>query len=118
MYSLKTILKESIPIFVLVVIISISAGLVLSFNIGLLSILPGILVIIPSFNQIVGGIASILSCRISSALHLGLIQPKLHRTKTLNRNITATYVTAIISFLLFGIIVSARQAYWFFRSLF
>ncbi len=109
MNSLKSILKESIPTLVLAAIISLVAGLILHANKDFLHILPGILIIIPSFNQMNGAIMSVLSCRISSALHLGLIHPKLHTTKTLNRNVSATYITAILSFIAFGIIA------WFFN---
>jgi len=101
-YSLKNILKESTPVLILTAMITLAAGLVLSFNQNFLSILPGILIIIPSFNLMIGAITSVLSSRLSSALHLGLIHPKLHRTKTLDRNIIANLVISIISFLVFG----------------
>ena len=109
-YSLKNILKESSPALVLAAAITLGAGLVLNLNKNFLSILPGMLIIIPSFNLMSGAITSVLSSRISSALHLGLIRPKVHMTKTLDRNIIATVVISILSFLAFGFIA------WFFNS--
>jgi mgtE-like transporter len=103
-YTLKTILKESVPGLILATAIALGAGLILSINKEFISIIPGILIIIPSFNQMNGAISSVLSCRLSSALHLGLIRPKLHKTKTLTRNIISTYVIALVSFSVFGVI--------------
>jgi len=102
-YSMKTILEESIPILLLAGALSICAGLILHNNSDLLFTLPGILVIIPSFNNMGGSVTSVLCCRLSSALHMGMIRPKLRKTKTLERNIFATLIIATISFLALGL---------------
>jgi len=106
-YSIKNIVKESSPALTLATAIALAAGLILNFNSNLLSILPGILIIIPSFNLMNGAITSVLSSRLSSALHLGLVHPKLHMTKTLNRNIVATLVISVVSFFVFGMVAWA-----------
>ena len=67
-------------------------------------LLPGIIVIIPSFINMGGGLIAVLSSRLSSALHLGFIHPILHKTKTLERNLFATLITAVISFASLGVI--------------
>lgn len=107
MYSIKTIFKESIPVLVICMAISIGAGFVMNMNDELLFTLPGILVVIPSFINMNGSILSILSSRISSALHMGLIKPKLKKTKTLDKNLIITFFDSIVSFLLLGIIAGA-----------
>ena len=107
MYSVKTILKESFPILIIGAAISIGAGLILNTNNELLFTLPGILVVIPAFINMNGSILSILSSRISSALHMGTINPKLKRTKTLSKNLFITAFDAFISFLLLGFIAGA-----------
>ena len=66
--------------------------------------LPGIIVVIPSFINMNGSILSILSCRISSALHMGTIKPRLKRTKTLDKNLMMTFLEAIVSFAALGLI--------------
>lgn len=103
-YKLKTILKESLPALVLCSAISIGAGFVLYSNEEILFSLPGILVVIPSFINMNGSIISILSSRISSALHMGLIKPRLKRTKTLNKNVLITFFDSVVSFLALGFI--------------
>ncbi len=102
MNSLKTILEESLPVLLLAGVLSIGAGLVLHSNSELLFALPGILAIVPSFNNMGGSVTSVLCCRLSSALHLGLIRPKIRKTKTLERNLGATLMIAVISFLALG----------------
>ncbi len=103
MYSMKTILEESIPMLLLAGALSICAGMVLHSNGEILFTLPGILVIIPAFNNMGGSVSSVLCCRLSSALHLGMIRPKLKKTKTLERNVFATFIISIISFLALGL---------------
>lgn len=104
MYSIKTIIKQSFPILVISMAISIGAGLIMNANSELLFSLPGLLLVIPSFINMNGSILSILSSRISSALHMGLIKPKLKRTKTLNKNVMITFFDSFVSFTLLGFI--------------
>lgn len=103
-YSMKTILKESFPMLLVAGAISVLAGLILHNNGEILFTLPGILVIIPPFNNMGGSVTSVLSCRLSSALHLGMINPKIKKTKTLERNIIATLIISVISFTALGLI--------------
>lgn len=105
-YSMKTIIRQSLPVLLLAGALSIAAGLVLHNNSEMLFALPGILAIVPSFNNTGGSVTAILSCRLSSALHMGLIHPKIKRTKTLQRNIIATLIIAVLSFLALGFIAA------------
>ena len=112
MYSIKTILKESFPVLVIGAAISIGAGLILNSNNELLFALPGLLVVIPAFINMNGSILSILSSRISSALHMGLIKPKLKTTKTLNKNLIITAFDSFVSFLLLGFIAGGFNIFF------
>lgn len=100
-YTFKHIVMESIPVLILSSLIAIGAGLVLSRNILLI---PGIIVMIPAFINMSGSLMSVLASRLSSALHMGLIHPRLHRTKTLDRNILAVFIISVISFLFLGFV--------------
>jgi mgtE-like transporter len=105
-YSISKILKESIPIMIISAAISTGAGYILNSNSSMILALPGIIVIIPSFINMNGSIVSVLSSRISSALHMGTIKPKFKNTQTLDRNIIATLVITLLSFLSLGVIAS------------
>ena len=110
MYSLKTIVKESLPFMIVSAAISIGAGYVLNINSNVLFALPGIIVVIPSFINMNGSILSILSCRISSALHMGTIKPQLKRTKTLDKNLMMTFLESVVSFTVLGFIAGIFNA--------
>jgi mgtE-like transporter len=103
-YSMKNIMKESLPMLLIAGAVSMCAGLILHNNNDVLFALPGILAIIPSFNNMGGSITSVLSCRLSSALHLGMINSKLKKTKTLERNVAATFIISIVSFFVLGFV--------------
>lgn len=103
-YSLKRILKESIPVLILSAAVTMGAGIILNKNSEMIMLLPGIIIIIPAFINMGGSLMSVLSSRLSSALHLGFIHPILHKTKTLERNLFATLITAVISFASLGFI--------------
>lgn len=106
-YSMKSILRQSLPVLLVAGALSITAGLVLHNNSEMLFALPGILAIIPAFNNMGGSVTAVLSCRLSSALHMGLIRPKIRRTKTLQRNVIATLIIAVFSFLALGFIAGS-----------
>ncbi len=103
-YRLRKILKESMPVLTMAAIISIFAGFIMNRNLDMFLALPGIIIIMPSFINTSGSLTSVLSSRLSSALHLGLVHPKLHKTKTLERNLISIYISAVISFMVTGII--------------
>ncbi len=105
-YSIKKILKEGTPSMLISAVISISAGYVLNSNNNLIMALPGLVIIIPSFINMNGGIASVFSSRLSSALHMGLIKPKMRDTKTLNRNVFVAIAISILSFLVLGAVAN------------
>ena len=101
-YKISRILKESTPVLVITVIISIIAGFVLNGNEQVLRSLPGMLIIIPAFLNMGGSMSGVLSSRLSSGLHLGYISPSFKKTKFLTRNLEASYLTGFISFLVLG----------------
>jgi len=105
-YSFNRIVKESLPVLILSGIITIGAGLVLNSSEKMITAFPGIIIMMPAFINMVGGLMSVLASRLSSALHLGMIHPKLHKTKTLDRNIIAMIIISLISFTFLGIIGS------------
>ncbi|MBU0530353.1 MAG: magnesium transporter [Candidatus Aenigmatarchaeota archaeon] len=101
-YTFGGIIKESVPVLILSALIAIGAGLVLSSSEHLISAIPGIIIMIPAFINMNGSLMSVLASRLSSALHMGLIHPKLHRTKTLDRNIISVVIISLVSFLFLG----------------
>jgi len=72
---LREITRESWPILLAAAVLSTLAGLVLEQRLALLAALPALLVLQPAFVSSAGALGGILSSRLSSRLHLGLLQP-------------------------------------------
>ena len=64
---------------------------------------PVILFLIPGFLEQGGNIGNILSSRLSTKLHLGLIKPKFALEKEVKIEIINSYIFALILFPLLGI---------------
>ncbi|MEM0240048.1 MAG: magnesium transporter [Candidatus Nezhaarchaeales archaeon] len=82
--------------------IDIVAGIGLAFMRGALEELPGMLIMIPAFLQMRGAIGGTLASRLSSALHMGIIEPRLKFSKELTRNIVGTLVLSLVLSALIG----------------
>ena len=103
MIDTKEVIEESLPVLSICAAISILSGLFLGKNEELLRMLPGILIIVPSFMAINGNISSVVASRLSSALHMGLVKPHFRRSKLLERNIHAMLIVAVVSFFMLGL---------------
>lgn len=100
-YRVKRIVLESFPVLTAGVIIALVAGYMLNSSIQKIAELPIILMMIPPINGIGGNIGSILGARLTSALHLGTLEPRLSGQRVLRRNMAAS---ALASFLIFALI--------------
>ncbi|MXW42996.1 MAG: hypothetical protein F4138_06230 [Acidimicrobiia bacterium] len=74
---LRTVLWESIPVLVLAGVLSLMAGVTVENRFEVFSERPVLLVLIPGFLAAAGALGGILSNRLSSKLHLGLIGPSV-----------------------------------------
>lgn len=101
--NVKEIFEESVPILTLTAAISIFSGFFLNNNEEVFKFLPGLLIIIPSFIAINGNISSVMTSRLSSALHMGLIKPNFKRTKLLMRNFYSMVVISLVAFPVIGV---------------
>ncbi|MFB0563682.1 MAG: magnesium transporter [Candidatus Lokiarchaeia archaeon] len=102
-YTVKKILKESLPVLLVVVTLaSIFSGQVLQDNERVLSLFPAFLIAIPAFINMAGDLASVLSARLTTAMYTGLLEPKFHFSQTLNTNYIATLIVGIIGFSFLG----------------
>jgi mgtE-like transporter len=101
------IIRQSYLILVLCILGEIIAGVVLSDIEKFLSLLPGIIVLIPIVSGTRGSIIGAFSSRLTSALHLGTIKPffrDMFKEGPLKENILATLFLTISIAILSGII--------------
>ena len=75
--QLRTVLRESIPVLVLAGFLSLMAGVTVENRFEVFSDRPLLLVLVPGYLATAGALGGILSNRLSSKLHLGLIDPSL-----------------------------------------
>ncbi|MEM3421397.1 MAG: magnesium transporter [Candidatus Hadarchaeum sp.] len=106
-YSLKRILWESYPVLILCAVISLSAGLILQSQLESIKTLPLILVMVPPINGINNNVCSILGSRLTSALHIGTIDPKFGKQAVLRRNVQATWLMSLGVFVFTSVIFFA-----------
>jgi len=75
---------------------AIVAGIGLASMKGMLEEFPGMLIMIPAFLQMRGAVGGTLASRLSSALHMGIIEPRLKRSRELSQNLIGTFVLNVI----------------------
>ncbi|HDD45853.1 MAG TPA: hypothetical protein ENG42_00105 [Candidatus Aenigmarchaeota archaeon] len=100
-YSMGKIIMDMLPIITLLLIVSTISGYFLNKNLGM-PVFVSLLVVVPSFINMTGDIASVIGSRISSGLHLGKIVIG-KRQKLIYHNLMAALIIAFITFFILGI---------------
>ncbi|MGH9009094.1 MAG: magnesium transporter [Acidimicrobiia bacterium] len=72
---LRRIVAESLPILLIAGVIDIIAGITMEKRLEAFATLPALLVLVPPFLTKTGALGGILAARLSSKLHLGIIEP-------------------------------------------
>jgi len=101
--EVRTILKESSPVLVFCILLDIGAGLALNQHLASLVTLPAIIVLVPPFLEEANALGGILTSRLGSLLHMGLIEPKRVPAKVVLENFAILYIFSIWVFVLIGI---------------
>jgi mgtE-like transporter len=73
---LRQIVRESAPILFVAVCFSTMAGIAVEKRLEVFSTFPALLILLPAFISSAGALGGILSSRLSTKLHLGLIEPR------------------------------------------
>jgi len=94
-YSIRRILWESYPVLVVCAVISLSAGLILDTQTDSIKAFPLILMMVPPINGINNNVCSILGARLTSVLHMGVIEPSFKKQRVLSKNTRATWIMSI-----------------------
>ncbi len=99
------IMRESVPILFLLLLGELMAGVILSHGELRLSMVPGLLILLPAILSLRGNISSALGSRFGSYLHMGIVEPKINsstlRQPVVKENIYASMtLNFIMSFFL------------------
>jgi mgtE-like transporter len=101
--DLRRIVRESLPILTLACAISAMAGITVEKRLDSFSTFPTLLVLLPAFLSSAGALGGILSSRLASKLHLGLVTPMTVPSREARRDITIVALLAVPVFLLNGV---------------
>ena len=92
--NLRRILAESLPILALTGAVTILVGVALEDQNEVFLALPALLILLPAFLQEGGALGGILSSRLSSKVHLGLLAPRGIPQLRAFRDFTLVYIFA------------------------
>ncbi len=104
---LKRIVAESLPILLLAGAVDIIAGITIEKRLETFTALPVLLVLVPGFLGKAGALGGILPSRLSSKLHLGIIDPTPRPQRAARADFRLVTVLAIPVFLLLAVSADA-----------
>ena len=100
----RKIFSQSAPVLLVCSFLGVSAGGVLNGSIETLLTNHSLLTLLPLFSGVSGSLISILSARLSSGLHYGLIEPLKRPAGESIHNFLICYILAVVMFPLIGFI--------------
>ena len=100
---LKRIVAESLPILFLAGVIDIIAGITMEKRLEAFTALPALLVLVPPFLTKTGALGGILAARLSSKLHLGMIEPTARPPRAARADFRLVAVFAVPVFTLLAL---------------
>jgi mgtE-like transporter len=100
---LKRIVAESLPILLIAGAIDIIAGITIEKRLEAFTTLPVLLVLVPPFLEDTGALGGILASRLSSKLHLGIIEPTSRPQRAARADFRLVAVFAVPVFILVAV---------------
>jgi mgtE-like transporter len=101
--ELRTIVLESLPVLSAAVVLSTLAGVAVQKQLAVFAALPALLVLQPAFVSSAGALGGILSSRVGTNLHLGLVEPTLRPGREVRREAALTFALALPVFVFNGV---------------
>lgn len=97
------ILRESLPILLVCGLIEMFTGTILGGNVRPLLSVPIILIMLPAFLEDGGAIGGILASRLSSSLHLGVMEARWRIPRSVWKDFITMHILGVVVFSLVGI---------------
>ena len=104
------IIKDSFFILMISAALSTGSGLIINARITHFITMSGLLILIPPFLEGGGALGGILSSRLSTSLHLGMIHPALKPTREALEDFSVVALLGVTLFPSIGIIAYAASA--------
>lgn len=106
----RRIVRESLPFLVLAGLISTLAGITVQGRLGALAAEPALLVVIPPLLSLSGSLAGILSARVATKLHLGLVDPGRPALGPIAPDLTLVFLVAVPVYVVLGVLADLLAA--------
>lgn len=100
--DVRRIVRESFIVLTFAATVSVLAGIVLESRSELFTAIPALLVLFPPFVAMFGSLGGILSSRLTSKLHLGLLSPRAFPGKVAALDFSVTYLFTAVIFAFVG----------------
>lgn len=100
---LRRIVAESLPVLLVAGLVDVVAGITVEKRLEAFLVYPALLVMIPPFLEDTGALGGILSSRLGSKLHLGVIGPQNIPQQPARDDIVLTFLYAVPVFTLVGV---------------
>jgi mgtE-like transporter len=107
---LRRIARESLPILAIAGTIDIIAGLTIEKRFASFLVYPALLVLVPPFLEDSGALGGILSARVATKLHLGVLEPRRWRLRAVSEDVLLVFLYAVPVFLLLGVSADIASA--------
>ncbi len=99
----RRIVRESLPVLIIAGTVDVVAGLTIEKRLDSFLAFPALLVLIPPFLEDTGALGGIVASRLSSKLHLGLIEPTATPGRAARYDFALAFVFAVPVFVLLAI---------------
>ncbi len=98
-----TIVRVMGPLLMILAFVGMFSGLILTTGQELLFRSPALFILVPAVVGLGGNLGAIIGSRVSTALHLGIIEPSLSNI-ALRNNIISSLIAGGVMFIILGII--------------
>jgi mgtE-like transporter len=100
---LRRIVAESLPFLLIAGVVSTLAGMTIQSRLDTLASEPALLIVIPPLLSLSGSLAGILSARLATKLHLGILEPTRIALRPVAVDVTLVFLIALPTFLVLGL---------------
>ena len=104
--ELRRIMRESIPVLVAAGMLDLVAGITVEKRIDDFIAFPVLLILLPGYLSTAGALGGVLSSRLSTKLHLGLVRPSAVPSGAARVDLATTFALSIPVFALLGLVAS------------
>lgn len=102
--NIRAIVIQGLSVLLLCAVIELGAGFALERMKKYIGLLPGLIVMVPPLLDLRGNINGALASRLGTALHTGVIEPRLAMTAELKANIVSSLILSFIASATIGLL--------------